>query len=437
MAEGSNVVKGHTLEYVAECDNLLDCMINIINNARVHVYHVAIGLDLDANGGKMLDAYERALARGVRVYLCMANSLYRNNASRLRNANAPNLTLVTDIHNATGARTLFATQTIRGQHIRFICNEHDMLMNGGNTNRKPYSGNCGQKNCRMYETGMLIRDYTKFTPAEFVHALFGAVTTGTLHTCDVLRAVRPLHIMYSGHVVHDWIVERIRTARHEIYMENQYFVSYEKEQLATVRGKVEMQRVGTNNTIAKELANRITLAIKNREAFHATLICNEHSVNNFSVKNAGLNAFFLASVSYMRSLVKCTDATFRKYFTLLVPRRCFNTYIHAKVWCFDRSTVMITSGNIMDRSFSDTQGDYELAWILGTDQYKQEDLERVCEQIKRSTPVSQLREITEYHTPPVLDSVLCECTRLAIENYLPLRAWHKLAGVRQVIHDGK
>lgn len=427
------------IRYISQCENLFDEMIRLVDSAKTHVYHVAVALDLDSYDQKLLLAYERALERGVKVYICTSDGIYENNCSRLSVNPSPNLVLVEQVvvddvpeSNTTlglAMKRIFhpsaTTSSYRGQHIRFICNDTDMLMCGGNCDMMNYMGTCENHEDVMYETGMLVPRFTANTSLDFIHRLFSAISSATLHDDPVLFAECPAHIQYKGLRTHDWLCEKIRGAKHDIYMENQYTVSLQDVSFAG-------NRESTENQIMRAIADRVNRAIMDKEAFHITYVCNETFPDETGGAYAGLNCWFAASISYLRSQINYDDQTFQRYMTILTPTKSVNTLIHSKVWVFDQETIMCGSANIMDRSFSDECGDYEMSWIFDSDTYDVDVLKATYASIRAAAPTHQTYQYTKYHVIPTARygfSALIPVFKTLISSY----DWRKYLGFTQHI----
>jgi hypothetical protein len=85
---------------------------------------------------------------------------------------------------------------------------------------------------------------------------------------------------------------------------------------------------------------------------------------------------YIESTDYIRRNVICDDEIFDKYVEFRVPTE--NTLIHSKLFMFDEGEAIMTSANIIDRSFSDLLGDYELSFKV--------DLSARYHQIRAATP---------------------------------------------------
>jgi hypothetical protein len=415
-------------------------MVRLVDSAKTHVYHVAVALDLDSYDQRLLRAYERALDRGVKVHICTSNGIYENNCSRLSAVTHPNLVLVEQVvvDDVSESQTMFGivmkrlshpsatTASYRGQHIRFICNETDMLMCGGNCDMANYMGSCENHDDVMYETGMLVRNFTHNTPLDFIHRLFSAVSSATLHEDEVLSVQCPVHILYKGKPTHDWLCEMIRTAKHEIYMENQYTVSYQDVPFAN---GIE----STENQIMCAIVDRVNRAVRDKEEFHITYMCNEVFPDETGICYAGLNVWFAGSIRYLRSQIKCDDATFQKHITILTPNVSANTLIHSKVWIFDRETIMCGSANIADRSFSDAYGDYEMSWIFDSATYGADVIEATYHVIRSAAPTHQTYEYTAYHDIPVVHHGFFAIFFPIFDTLIPSYDFRRLVGAKQSI----
>ena len=431
-----------SLQYITQCENLFNEMVRLVDSAKTHVYHVAVALDLDSYDQRLLRAYERALDRGVKVHICTSNGVYENNCSRLSAVTHPNLVLVEqvvvdDVPESQTTLGLFmkrlvhpsaTTASYRGQHIRFICNETDMLMCGGNCDMANYEGTCENHEDVMYETGMLVRGFATRptnTPLDFIHRLFSAVSSATLHEDDELLSQCPAHIHFKGKPMHDWLCEKLRTAKHEIYMENQYTVSF--QDMSFVGGTES-----TENRIIHAIADRVNRAVRDKDTFHITYMCNETFPDETGIVYVGLNVFFAGSIRYLRSQIKCDDATFQKHVTILTPNVSANTLIHSKVWVFDRETVVCGSANIMDRSFSDAYGDYEMSWIFDSATYGADVIEDTYHAIRSAAPTHQTHQYVGYHRIPVGQygfEILCSICDTLIQTF----DRRMLLGIRQPI----
>ena len=427
------------LQYITQCENLFNEMVRLVDSAKTHVYHVAVALDLDSYDQRLLCAYERALERGVKVHICTSNGLYENNCSRLSANPSPDLVLVEqvvvdDVPESQTMLGLFlkrvaqpsaTTASYRGQHIRFICNETDMLMCGGNCDMVNYGGTCENLEDVMYETGMLVRGFATHptnTPLDFIHRLFSAISSATLHDDDELLAECPAHIHYKGKRVHDWLCAQICNSKHEIYMENQYTISYNDAG----------GRESTENQIMCAIADRVNRAVHNKEDFHITYMCNETFPDETGMMFVGLNTCFSISIRYLRSQIKCDDETFQRYVTVLVPNVSANTLIHSKVWIFDQETIMCGSANIIDRSFSDMYGDYEMSWIFDSATYDVDVLRATHDTIRAAAPTHQTYQYTAYHEIPVAQygfEMLCPVLDTLMSSF----DWRKQMGSKQQI----
>ena len=430
------------LQYITQCKNLFNEMVRLVDSAKTHVYHVAVALDLDSYDQRLLRAYERALDRGVKVHICTSDGIYENNCSRLSDVTHPNLVLVEQVvvDDVPESQTMLGlvmkriahpsatTASYRGQHIRFICNETDMLMCGGNGDMASYGGTCENHDDVMYETGVLVRGFATSpsnTPLSWIHRLFSAISSATIHTDDTLLSQCPAHIHYKGKRTHDWLCEKIRMAKHEIYMENQYTVSY--QDMPCVDGTES-----TENQIMVAIADRVKRAVRDKEEFHITYMCNETFPDETGVAYAALNVFFAGSIRYLRSQVKCDDATFQRYVTILVPNVSANTLIHSKVWVFDRETIMCGSSNIMDRSFSDAYGDYEMSWIFDSSTYGADVIEDMYHAIRSAAPTHQTYQYTTYHVKPMAHHGFGMLAPI-VDALIPSYDWRKQLGSKQPI----
>lgn len=376
---------------VSQCECIFDEMVNVVESARTCVYHVAVALDLDSYDGRLLRAYEEALDRGVRVFLCTSGALYKNNCSRLSTNKSHNLNLFENVtlkndvlgNTLTGqflkrvAYPFSNDACFRGQHVRFCCNDDTMILSGGNADMDKYYGSCEIYQNIMYEKALVLKNFTVQTPMSFVKKLFHTIATSA--PFKTLYRHCPEHIFINGKRTHDWICENIRSAKSEIYIENQYTVSYEN---VSWGGYME----STENKIMKRLAERINRAIETKRKFRLTYVCNEFFPDEKGLPNATLNVLFVVSLRYLRSQVRCDDIEFRKYVRILVPKKHVNVLIHSKLWVFDRKVIMCTSGNIMDRSFSDDFGDMEMSWVLNSKTCSPTCISKTYQAIRTSVP---------------------------------------------------
>jgi hypothetical protein len=358
-------------------------MIRLVDEATETIHHLAVCLDLDDPDTRLLLAYERALERGVVVSISTSSCVYQNNLSRLGELSYPNLHLYEDIvvEEITNPFLVIAKKicspkasaAIRGQHIRFISNEREMLLNGGNAGGA-YTGNTKNHSDIMYETGLLVNLSTHtINPGSInpgsINRLFNAICDHTLHS--VSPEELPLNMTVRGAQLHQWIIDGIDTSEQNIYFENQYFISGEYD------GSIPGTDFVSINQISNALIRRIQRAVDIRDPhFKFTMVNNLHCIDETSIARMTFHCTYIESIDYIRRNVICDDEIFDKYVEFRVPAE--NTLIHSKLFIFDESEAIMTSANIIDRSFSDLLGDYELSFKV--------DLSAQYHQIRAATP---------------------------------------------------
>jgi len=248
---------------------------------------------------------------------------------------------------------------------------------------------------------------------------YESLSSPHLHDDGALARDCPPHISFKGKRTHDWICDQIHNAKREIYIENQYLVSGNG-----IFGDIPLD---TDNKIMNALIERIKQAVRSKDEFNVTIITNIYFPDEL-ISEMMMKSMMYGSVRYLRSQIKCDDATFQRYVTILVPNESANTMIHSKLWVFDRETIMCGSGNIIDRSFSDAYGDYEMAWIFDSNTYDVGILRATYDAIREAAPIHQTYRYTEYYKP--IDSL----TYLAFRVSIPIiEDWRKITGTKQSI----
>jgi phosphatidylserine/phosphatidylglycerophosphate/cardiolipin synthase-like enzyme len=328
-------------------------MLKIITDSKKYIFLTAY--DFDWNYDKNIkNEIINSLNRGVKIYITLSNhsSLFENTIDYTH----PNLYVrLSKLYNK-GDNKLFDwsvklfTKASHFQkvvvHMRFIYNGDALLIGGTNVNHE-YNGTYTVRNIKSkdehefywYDNGYLTYDYPdKF---EFFHSLYK----------DNHKKIRKMSLdktlFISNELQYTFICKHIRNAKTSIYIECQYFHTYEQFM---------------SNEIGIELAKRVNKAIKNKESFMLTIITNSinHDEYYLNYITSGLSYICLI---WFRSLIHCDDDTFKKYVICKMPTVESKIVIHSKCWIFDESIALYTTGNLSDRSFYNT-GDIEMAVII-------------------------------------------------------------------------
>lgn len=228
-----------------------------------------------------------------------------------------------------------------GVHMRYCYNGEQLLIGGANISSR-YSGTWKEHKgftFSWYDSGLLVDFPNQNVTFE---TIYQDLQKGNF---DNISVPRPLIICSKAQ--HDFICEGILSSKKSIYIENQYFFSTPKL---------------TTNTIAECLTRRINRAIKNKESFHVTLLLNDYNFDERHYTQFLVKLIQQESLHYLRESVQFPNEVFNKYCSVYVPNNNHTT-IHTKVYCFDRSTLLFTSANIIDRSLVDGY-DTEMGIIL-------------------------------------------------------------------------
>lgn len=328
-------------------------MLEIIKTSKSYIFLTVFSFDWNYDKN-LKNEIIKSLNRGVKVYITLSNNSYLS--ENTIDYSHPNLYIhLSKLYNK-GDDKLFdlivkmTTKIYNLQkivlHMRFIYNGDALLIGGVNVNHI-YNGTCTVRNRKnedeaefyWYDSGYLTYDYLdKF---EFFY---------TLHKENYKR-IRKMSLdktlLISNELQYNFICKHIRNAKSSIYIECQYFHTYEKYM---------------SNEIGIELSKRVNKAIKNKESFTLTIITN--SINHDEYKLYYLTtAISYICLLWFRSLIDCDDDTFNKYVICKIPKVESKIIIHSKCWIFDESIGLYTTGNLSDRSFYNT-GDIEMAVII-------------------------------------------------------------------------
>lgn len=233
-------------------------------------------------------------------------------------------------------------------HTRFIYNGNAFMLGGTNVNHR-YNGTTIYRNRERisddiffwYDTGYLTYDY----PNQY--DFFRQVYIGNDTNINIRKLNLNDTLIISNETHHEYLIKHIRHSRRSIYIECQYFHS--------VSGYM-------SNQISIELAKRVNRAIKGNESFTVILVTNSLNHDERSLKYMTTGLSYLCLVN-LRNTVDCDDETFNRYVICKMPTIDSHIIIHNKLWIFDDSNALYTTGNILDRSYYDT-GDFEMGIII-------------------------------------------------------------------------
>ena len=324
-----------------------DEMCRLVNDATHYVFWFAFYLDFEYNQ-KLKSAIISALDRGVKVYINTSelntdtiaythHNLTVHNNTRLDTTDDPVFVLFRSLTETTAPK--------RVNHMRFLYNGDELLMGGTNSNAR-YNGhlthrtrNAGDDEFYWHDSGYLTNKYP--CNFEFFYTLFSRVSETSVRDLSIDNLV------ISNKVHYDFIIQNIRDAKRDIYIECQYFHTHTKY---------------GNNQIAGELATRVNRAIKNGEDFRIVIITN--SLNHDERAIHYMSTFCsISCLCDFRKLCNCDDETFAKYIVCKMPHISSHIVIHSKCWIFDDTNAIYTIGNLSDRSYFDT-GDFEMGIII-------------------------------------------------------------------------
>ena len=380
------------MEYIVGCDKLHNKIYEIIDKSIDCVYLTSFELDVGFDEMRLHNRIVDALKRCVHVYimtcgLCVTDVKYdclyelkklfpkhlhlKLNHMRQKDNDfvepifekifdfLAHSKLVSDHDYYAKLQGKSAT----GLHLRYVGNEKEMLIGGGNYSEK-YSGSIyhndrGKCQYAWIETGLLLQgDFQKTMKMMFA---------------DKYSSVKHPFVTSSLDHYH-YIIYRIHKAKKRIYFENQYFFTHSEY---------------TQNKIWFALATRLIKSIRKNEDFHFTLKINWDCKDETAMRYEGTAALIRASVKDMILFVKgatsASDETINKYISVWTSTSDAKLVFHSKVYMFDDKHVLLTSANIYDASFY-SKGHQELGYVI-------ENNPSVCKQIIDIVPNSLLRRV--------------------------------------------
>lgn len=327
-------------------------MVKIIRNSRTYCFLFAFYFDWNYDK-TIRSEIIKALERGVDIYINLSE-LQENTV----NYNHPRLHIrqsqlykegddpVFDAVVKLATNASHAPKTV--VHTRFIYNGDALLLGGTNVNNR-YNGNYTQRNRKCetddefywYDGGYVTHDY----PNQFDFFLNLFLYNDTNIHIRKLSLSNTLFI--SNETQHTFLCEQIRNAKHTIYIECQYFHTHSSFM---------------SNHIGTELANRVNTAIQSNEQFKLTILTNSLNHDEQAICY-NPSAVSYGCLMWFRRSIDCDDYTFAKYVICEMPTIESKIIIHQKCWIFDEQVALYTTGNLSDRSFSDT-GDVETGIII-------------------------------------------------------------------------
>ena len=323
-------------------------MCRLVDRSTDYVFWFAFYLDFDYHT-KLKRAILSALERGVTVYISTSelnpdkisyshpNLIVKNNTRIDKNDDI--------LYNAFIAMITQDSLPKRVNHMRFLYNGHELLLGGTNSCMR-YNGNHTERTCELdddkfywHDSGYLTCEYSN--QYHFFHEIFMRIDDASIRDLSVGDLV------VSNKAQYEFILQNIRDAKREIYIECQYFHTHPKH---------------GNNQIASELAMRINRAVRNDDDFKITIIANSLNHDERKIHYAA-TCISLGCLCGFRKLCDCDDETFAKFVTCKMPSVSSHIIIHQKCWIYDDTIALYTTGNLSDRSCYDT-GDLEMGIII-------------------------------------------------------------------------
>jgi phosphatidylserine/phosphatidylglycerophosphate/cardiolipin synthase-like enzyme len=324
----------------------------IIRNSKKYCFLFAFYFDWHYNKDIQAEVIN-ALDRGVSIYINLSEvsennicyihpNLHVRQSQLYKEGDSPVFDAIVKL--ATNASN--APKTV--VHTRFIYNGETLLLGGTNVNHR-YNGNLNQRDRQSeeddefywYDGGYLTHDYPD--QFDFFRNIF-------LYN-DTNKHIRNLSLnntlLLSNETQHAFLCEQIRNAKHTIYIECQYFHTHSSYM---------------SNHIGIELANRLNKAIQSNEKFKLSILTNSLNHDEQAICYNS-SAISYSCLMWLRRIIDCDDYTFAKYVICEMPTMESKIIIHQKCWIFDEKVALYTTGNLSDRSFSDT-GDVETGIII-------------------------------------------------------------------------
>jgi phosphatidylserine/phosphatidylglycerophosphate/cardiolipin synthase-like enzyme len=336
-------------ELIFTYKKLHEKMLQIIKTSKSYIFLTSFNFDWNYDEN-LKNEIIKSLDRGVKVYIFLS-SQFENKIDYTH----PNLyvrlsNLYSKYNDKLFNMVIKAFTKIRNLpkivlHMRFIYNGDVLLIGGANSSNK-YNGTYNVRNriskdveFYWYDGGYLTYDYPdKF---EFFYNLYK----------NSYKRIRKMSLdktlFISNELQYNFICKHIRNAKSSIYIECQYFHTFDKYM---------------SNEIGIELSKRLNKAIKNKDSFLLTIITNSINHDEYEINHITTVISYVCLLKF-RSLIDCDDDTFNQYVTCKMPKIESKIIIHNKCWIFDESIGLYTTGNLSDRSFYNT-GDIEIAVIV-------------------------------------------------------------------------
>lgn len=264
----------------------------------------------------------------------------------------------------------FHNKSFAGIHSRFVYNEKQLLVCGGNYSKK-YSG-CINRINNTY-------NYAWFDSSLLLNCSSSILTTDILNIYNDNYNTISYPLICSGVKHYNYIIYEILNSKHEIFFVNQYFFSNNKL---------------TQNKISEVLIERIVRAIQNEEMFHTTLIINKENIDDEISVFRNYKLYSISIITHysiqhlIQTICKKTHISISKlnnYLSIFSPiNNGKNIIVHNKVFMFDEKKCLFTSANIYDASFY-SKGQQEFGYITTN--------ESQCKKIKSSVPYELFKKL--------------------------------------------
>jgi phosphatidylserine/phosphatidylglycerophosphate/cardiolipin synthase-like enzyme len=288
---------------------------------------------------------KRAHHRGVHIILCVNPWQYRYLGKDLSD-----LKRYRHMYTIIESKKQCRIQGIEycHHHIKAICIDRSLLFIGGGVDTSSESwkefDTCNRDDIDCWTDSSVLTRCSD----EVMRYILSSSVDGDYKNTD--------NFEISGLAEHNNFIYLIRSARHYIYLENQFFDSSDI----------------TENRILVELSKAITRSIQQNTEFYVMILTNNFYTNTDEAYMARIYVHYttIRIQSDVLRICRDTDPTItreqvdRKLFVGILKRDPYYIQLHTQVMIQDGMRMIKTSSNITDRSLSHSPCDKELGLIF-------------------------------------------------------------------------